>query len=370
METDSKKTCLYQLHKKLNGNIVDFHGVLLPVLYSSIQEEHHSVRNNCGIFDASHMGNIIVEFPDLNTAIEKLNYLLPNDFSKIRKGKAIYSTMLKEDGTIVDDLIVMCMSDNIFHIVVNSSNIEKDFDWITSKIGSANIKVKNMSDFYAIIPLQGPFAKDVLKNEFNYQVDSLKSFEVNTFLYKNQELIIARTGYTGEDGFELMINCEYAESLFAEILEKGAKYGIKPCGLGARDTLRLEAGLPLYGQELDENHSPLQTMVAWSVKLNKNSDFIGKKAIIEGQTSKFSDVMIGFEVESKSIPRTGMELINLEGEKIGYVTSGTFSPTLKKNIGIAFIKKEYKERSDIFVKIRNKNERIKIVNLPFYKRNK
>ncbi|HOJ63549.1 MAG TPA: glycine cleavage system aminomethyltransferase GcvT [Spirochaetota bacterium] len=365
---ESQKTSLYNLHKRFNGNIIDFHGVLLPVLYSSIQEEHNAVREKVGIFDASHMGNIIVHFPDINTAIEKLNYLLANDFSKIRKGKAIYSTMLKEDGTILDDLIVMCMNENLFHIVVNFTNIKKDFNWISSKISSPTIKVQDMSHFYAIIPVQGPLAKEILKNEFGYQIDNLKSFEVATFSYKNEELIVARTGYTGEDGFELIINNDYAESLFTEILEKGNKYGIKPCGLGARDTLRIEAGLPLYDQELDEEHSPLQTMVYWSVKLNKNSDFIGKKAIIDGKDNRFSDVMIGFEVEGRSIPRTGMELINSNGEKVGYVTSGTFAPFLKKNIGIAFVKKEYKESNELFVKIRNKNEKIKIVNLPFYKR--
>lgn len=364
------KTKLYEIHKKLNANIINFHGVLLPVFYTSIQEEHNATRNSAGIFDVSHMGNIIIDFPDIDVAIEKLNYLLPNDFTKTRKNKIIYSTMLKQDGTVIDDILVMQISDSLFHIIANFTNIEKDYKWINENIGSKDIKIINKSDSFAIISLQGPKAFDILKNEFNFPIENLKTFELIEFPYKEGTLIISRTGYTGEDGFEIFIDNSFVSELFLRILEKGEKYGIKPCGLGARDTLRLEAGLPLYGQELDEEHSPLQSMMAWSVKLNKSVDFIGKKAIIENKNGKFSDTMIGFCVEAKAIPRTGMDIVNMFDEKVGVVTSGTYAPTLKKNIGIAYIKQDYKDNNDLFVKIRNKKEKIEQLALPFYKREK
>jgi aminomethyltransferase len=369
MDTE-KKTALYETHKKLNGNIVNFHGVMLPVFYSSIQEEHNSVRNNMGIFDVSHMGNVIVEFPDKETAIRKLNYLLPNDYSKTRPGKIIYSTLLQDDGTVIDDILVMNLDDKVFHIVVNSANIEKDFNWIKKQLTPDGIKVENLSDKFGIIALQGPNACNFLEKEFHFPVNTLKSFEVLKTQYDGNEILISRTGYTGEDGCEIIIDNKNVVKLFTEILEKGKKYNLIPCGLGARDTLRLESALPLYGQELDDKHSPIQSMMSWSVKLNKAGDFIGKKAIIEGQNNRFSDVMIGFEVESRSIPRTGMEIVNKNDMTIGIVTSGTFSPTLKKNIGIAYIKSEYSADEDLKIKIRNKIEKIKIVKLPFYKRMK
>ena len=198
----------------------------------------------------------------------------------------------------------------------------------------------------------------------------MKSLTVKTFQYKGKELTTARSGYTGEDGFELIIENSMAIPLFEELLEKGKKYNLIPCGLGCRDTLRLEVALPLYSQELDDKHSPLQAMISWSVKLNKTTDFIGKKAIVDGQNTVFSDIMIGFEVLGRSIARTDMEILNDKNEKIGIVTSGTFSPTLKKNIGVAYIKKEYKDATELKIQIRNRVENIKVLNLPFYKRTK
>lgn len=370
METTTKKTVLYDLHKKLNGNIIDFHGVFLPVLYSSIQEEHIAVRTNMGIFDVSHMGNVFVTFPSKERAIQTLNNLLPNDYSKIYPGKIIYSTMLNEKGGVIDDLFVMSITDTFYHVVVNSSNIEKDYNWIKSQIEKEGTRVENRSDDFAIIALQGPNSYKLLENEFGYKVSEMKSFTVITTQFRGKDLIISRTGYTGEDGFELIIENSLANTLFEDLLNKGKKYNLIPCGLGCRDTLRLEAALPLYGQELDDNHSPLQAMISWSVKLNKDSDFIGKKAIIEGRNSVFSDIMIGFEVLGRSIARTEMEILNDKEEKIGYVTSGSFSPTLKKNIGIAYINKEYKDIETLKIKIRNKIETIEVLNLPFYKRTK
>ena len=369
MET-IRKTPLYELHKKINGNIVDFHGVYLPVFYSTIQDEHNAVRNSVGIFDVSHMGNILVKFKDKATALKNLNYLLPNDYSKIFPGKIIYSPMLYENGGVIDDLLVMAITETDYHIVVNSANIEKDFEWIKKILSKDAVEIKNLSYDLAIIAVQGRNAKKLLKDDFGFDVTEMKSFMVGHYKYKGEDSLISRTGYTGEDGFEIIISNEKSIALFEELLNKGKKYNILPCGLGSRDTLRLEAGLPLYGQELDDKHSPLQAMIKWSIKLNKESDFIGKKAIIESANTVFSDVMIGFEVVGRSIPRTGMEILNEKEEVIGSVTSGTFSPTLKKNIGICYIKNSYKDKKELNIKIRNKIEKITVLDIPFYKREK
>ena len=362
-----KKTPLYETHKKLNGNIVDFHGVYLPVFYSSIQEEHEAVRNGVGIFDVSHMGNIILKFQSRDDAVKSLNYLLPNDYSNIKPGKIIYSTMLNDRGGVIDDLLVMSISDELYHVVVNSTRKDIDYEWIKKSLKLNDQNCVNRSEELAIIAVQGPLAVKLL-TDLSYNVSELKPFEVKTFSYEGSELLISRTGYTGEDGFELIIENAKSVKLFEYILEKGKKYNIKPCGLGCRDTLRLEAGLPLYGSEFDENHSPLQTMVKWSVKLNKDSDFIGKRAIVDNKDSIYGDQIIGFEVEGRSIPRTGMEILDNTGKTIGVVTSGTYSPTLKKNIGLAYVNKEYVNSFDLSIKIRNKVEKIIKMDIPFYKR--
>ncbi len=363
----SKVTPLYETHKKLGGNIVDFHGVLLPVFYSSIQDEHTAVRTSVGVFDVSHMGNFVVKYADKQTAIDSLNYLLPNDYSKIFPGKMIYSPMCYENGTCVDDLIVGCLSDTDYHIVVNSANIDKDFAWMQTHLKNT-LSFENISDKMAIIAVQGRNAKTLLTDKFGLDVSDMKSFTIKTFKYKNADMLVSRSGYTGEDGFELIIENALATELFDELLAKGKEYGILPCGLGCRDTLRTEAGLPLYGQELDDKHSPLQAMIKWAVKPNKASDFIGKKAMLDGQNTVFSDVMIGFEVVGRSIARTDMEIINANGETVGRVTSGTFSPSLKKNIGIAFVKSDYKDSNELSIKIRNRVEKISILPIPFYKK--
>ncbi len=364
--TETKKTPLYEVHKQLKGNIVDFHGVLLPVFYSTIQEEHHAVRNGAGIFDVSHMGNIEFEFKDFNSAVQYFNKLLPNDFSKIYPGKMIYSTMLYENGTVVDDLMVCAITETRYHVVVNSANIEKDYNWII-KNSPKDIKISNLSDKYAIIAVQGPSAHKIISAYFKIDTTKMKFLSVTTTTYNKKEIIISRSGYTGEDGFEICLNSSDSINCFTDLLKDGKSTGLIPCGLGSRDTLRLESGLPLYGQELDDSHSPLQSMVAWSVKLNKSADFIGKTALIKDKDS-YKQKMIGFEVPGRAIPRTGMTILNDKQVEIGVVTSGTFAPTIKKNIGVAFINKEYTGSDQLFLSIRNRQEPIVLVDIPFYKR--
>ncbi|MBN2547195.1 MAG: glycine cleavage system aminomethyltransferase GcvT, partial [Spirochaetes bacterium] len=328
-----KKTALYDFHKKLKANIVDFADFYLPVFYSSIQEEHQAVRNNIGVFDVSHMGNIIFDFRSKENAVSFFNYLFPNDFSRVTAGKCIYSPMLNHKGTVIDDLIVMSLSETRYHIIVNASNIEKDFKWMSDIVsGFNNITIKNESDKLSIISVQGPKSAVFLEKEFHYNVTNLKSFNLIKEKFNNSEIILSSTGYTGEEGFEIIIDNEQAMKLMDEIYNKGLKYNVMYCGLGSRDTLRLEAGLPLYGHELDEEHYPLQANISWSVKLKKDSDFIGKKELLKNKDS-FKEILAGFEVAGKAIPRNNMNILDADNKMIGYVTSGSYSPTLQKNIG-------------------------------------
>ncbi len=363
-----KKTPLYEVHKELKGNIVDFHGVLLPVLYSSIQEEHHAVRTNIGIFDVSHMGNIEFTFKDRQHGLDYFNRLLANDYSRIVPGKVIYSTLLYDNGTVVDDLMVGCISDTRYHVVVNSSNIEKDYEWIKQNSNSS-VKIENLSDSFGIIAVQGPNAFKLIEKIFSISTNDMKFLTLKTSKYQNTDIIITRSGYTGEDGFEICVDSSKAVALFKELLETGKEFNAIPCGLGSRDTLRMESGLPLYGQELDDAHSPLQSMIAWSVKLNKPDDFIGKKQLLKDKDN-YEESMIGFEIPGRAIARTGMKLVTADDREVGVVTSGTFAPTVKKNIGIGFIKKDFAGYKDLFIMVRNKKEPIVITAIPFYKRSK
>lgn len=360
-----KKTALYDIHEKLNAKIVNFHNYLLPIFYTSIQEEHLAVRNNAGFFDVSHMGNLILKFENRDKAISFLNYTFTNDFSKIYPGKCIYANILNYNGGVIDDIIVMCINDNNYHIVVNSVNIEKDYTWLMENSKNKNILIENKSDFYSIIALQGPSSTLILNKLFNFPVNNLKSFHVIEYNYNNNKILISKTGYTGESGFELILDKKSAILLTEKIIQNKKKYNITPCGLGARDTLRIEAALPLYGHELDANHSPLQTNIAWSVKLKKD-DFIGKNAILDN--NKYKDKLIGFELLGKAIPRENMNIIDKNNNQIGYVTSGTFSPFYKKSIGLGYINPDFLNENELFLEIRNRTEKIKIVDLPFYKR--
>lgn len=359
------KTALYSIHQNLNAKLINFHNYLLPIFYTSIQEEHLAVRKNAGIFDVSHMGNLILKFNNQNEAISFLNYIFTNDFSKIYPGKCIYTNILNHNGGVIDDIIVMCINKNIYHIIVNSVNIEKDYEWLIKNTKNKNIKVENKSDYYSIIALQGPNSTIILKELFDFPVNDLKSFHVLEYNFNNTKILISSTGYTGENGYELILEKKSSILLAEKIVQNKNKYNITPCGLGARDTLRIEAALPLYGHELDENHSPLQTNVSWCVKLYKE-DFIGKKAILDN--NKYKDKLIGFELLGKAIPRENMNIIDKNNKKIGYVTSGTFSPLFKKSIGLGYINPEFLNEIELYLEIRNRIEKIKIVSLPFYKR--
>ena len=357
-----KKTPLYEKHIQLNGKIVDFGGWALPVEYTGIIPEHEAVRTKAGIFDVSHMGEIAVKGED---AEKYLQMVLTNDISILNNNQISYTTMCYPHGGVVDDLLVYKYSNEDFLLVVNASNIEKDLEWLKENL-FGNSKVINVSESYAQIALQGPLAQTILQKitekdlnqiDFYYFSDNVSIGNIKT--------LVSRTGYTGEDGFELYYASDNAEEMWDLILSTGKDEGLLPAGLGARDTLRFEAALPLYGHELDENITPLEAGLGFCVKLNKDN-FIGKEALAKQKAEGLKRKIIGFEMIDRGIPRSNYEVF-AEGRKIGHVTTGSFSPTLKKNIGLALIEIAYaKEGNEIEIVIRNKTLKAQVAKKPFY----
>ena len=357
-----KKTPLYEKHIQLKGKIIDFGGWGLPVEYSGIIPEHEAVRTKAGIFDVSHMGEITVQGEDSE---KYLQMLLTNDISLLNNNQIAYTTMCYPHGGAVDDLLVYKYTNTDYLLVVNASNTEKDYRWMKENI-FGDTEVLNVSENYAQVALQGPLSQTILQKltkkdlneiEFYYFCDNVNIGNIGA--------LVSRTGYTGEDGFELYFAYDKAEEMWELILETGKEEGLIPAGLGARDTLRFEAALPLYGHELDENITPLEAGLGFCVKLNKEN-FIGKEALANQKSEGLNRKIIGFEMIDRGIPRNNYE-VYAEGRKIGYVTTGSFSPTLKKNIGLALIDSAYsKEGTEIEVLIRNKNLKAKVIKKPFY----
>lgn len=357
-----KKTPLYEKHIQLKGKMIDFGGWSLPVEYTGIIPEHEAVRTKAGIFDVSHMGEITVKGEDSE---KYLQMLLTNDISLLNNNQIAYTAMCYPHGGVVDDLLVYKYSNTDYLLVVNASNTEKDYQWMKENI-FGNTEILNVSENYAQLALQGPLAETILQKltsknlneiEFYYFSDNVK--------VGNIEALVSRTGYTGEDGFELYFAYDKAEEMWDLILEAGKDEGLIPAGLGARDTLRFEASLPLYGHELNENITPLEAGLGFFVKLNKEN-FIGKEALARQKSEGLKRRIVGFEMIDRGIPRNNYEVYK-EGEKIGYVTTGSFSPTLKKNIGLALIDSAYsKEGTEIEILIRNKNSKAKVIKKPFY----
>lgn len=362
-----KRTTLYDKHKELGARLVEFAGWEMPIQYSNLVEEHNTVRNKVGIFDVSHMGTFRITGTQ---AFDFLQYMVPNDLNRISKGKAIYSQLCNEHGYVLDDLIIYHIDDNLFYMVVNASNVDKDFTWLRKQSEEFDIKLENLADSTAVLALQGPMAQNTLQKIVNENLSDLKTFNLIKAKVQDIEIIISRTGYTGEDGFELIFENQYATKIFELIFEAGKEFGILPIGLGARDTLRLEANLPLYGHELDENTTPLEAKLTWSVRLNKEN-FIGKKALESQKEKGLEKTIIGIKCLSRIVPREGYPILS-EDEILGKVTSGTFSPTLNYPIALAYVnnKREYKIGDILDVEIRGKNHTVEVTTLPFYKRNR
>ncbi|MEH7841421.1 glycine cleavage system aminomethyltransferase GcvT [Bacillus safensis] len=363
-----KRTPLFHAYETFGAKTIDFGGWELPVQFSSIKEEHEAVRTKAGLFDVSHMGEVDVKGQD---ALPFLQRLLTNDVSKLTDGKALYTAMCYEDGGTVDDLLVYQKEKNHYLLVINASNIDKDVEWLLKHQEKDDVLIKNMSDQTALLALQGPLAADIIKEVAGEEVTSLKPF---TFLSKaevaNKEVLVSRTGYTGEDGFEIYCQSEDAVHLWSALLEAGQPKGLIPCGLGARDTLRFEARLPLYGQELTKDISPLEGGIGFAVKTDKEADFIGKAALKKQKEEGLKRKLVGIEMIDKGIPRTDYPVFS--GEKqVGIVTTGTQSPTLKKNVGLALIETSVAELgAEVEVQVRKKRLKAKIVATPFYKRAK
>ncbi|WP_264738533.1 glycine cleavage system aminomethyltransferase GcvT [Cytobacillus firmus] len=362
-----KRTPLFEVYKDYGAKTIDFGGWDLPVQFSSIKEEHEAVRTKAGLFDVSHMGEIEVKGTD---SLKYLQKMMTNDISKLKNSGAQYTAMCYENGGTVDDLLVYKIEDDHYLLVVNASNIEKDFNWLQDH-AEGNMELKNLSEDMAQLAIQGPLAEKVLQKLAGTNLSDIGFFKFQQDVDLNgKKALVSRTGYTGEDGFEVYCDAKDAAALWNEILEAGKEEGVLPCGLGARDTLRFEANLALYGQELSPDITPLEAGIGFAVKVNKEADFIGKEVLKNQKENGVPRKLAGIEMIDRGIPRHGYPVYKGE-ELIGEVTTGTQSPTLKKNIGLVLIKKDHAEPgTELEVEIRGKRLKAKIAATPFYKREK
>lgn len=362
-----KRTPLFESYKQYGAKTIDFGGWELPVQFSSIKEEHEAVRTRAGLFDVSHMGEITVKGEE---ALSFLQKMMTNDLSKLRPNQAIYTIMCNETGGAVDDLLVYMLAEGDYLLVVNAANTEKDFAWL-KKHQSGEVQIENVSKDWAQLAIQGPAAEKILqKLAADTDLTEIKPFKFRQEVRLNGvPALVSRTGYTGEDGFEIYSRSQDAPQLWKDILEVGKEEGLLPCGLGARDTLRFEANLALYGQELAEDISPIEAGLGFAVKTNKDS-FIGLGVLKKQKENGPERKLIGLEMIDRGIPRHGYSVFAGE-EEIGHVTTGTQSPTLKKNIGLALVKAEFAvPDQELVVEIRGKKLAAKTVKPPFYKRSK
>lgn len=365
---ETKKTQLYDEHINLGGKVVDYAGWMLPIQYEGLVAEHEAVRSTGGLFDVSHMGTIDVRGTDSTSF---LDYLFTNDISKMKDKQIVYTFMCYPDGGVVDDLLVYKYNDERYYLVVNAANVSKDMDWIEKYSKDYDVEINDQSDETSIIALQGPIAEKTLQKLTDTDLSVIKAFYLeDNVIINGITAMISRTGYTGEDGFEIYTKKEDITKVWNDLLEAGKEDGLKPAGLGSRDTLRFEASLPLYGQELSKEITPLEAGLKFFVKLKKESDFIGKEALNKQWDEGLERVLSGFELIGRGIPREGYEVYK-DGEKIGHVTTGYMSPTLKKNIGNALIKvSETEIGNEIDIMIRNKPVKAKIINKNFLKNRK
>ena len=356
-----KQTPLYEMHQKYGGKIIDFGGWALPVQFAGIIKEHQMVRQKAGLFDVSHMGEISVK----GTGAEEFTrYLVTNDIKQLQDHQIIYTLMCYPEGGVVDDLLVYKFSSQYYFLVVNAANLDKDFAWI-SEHAFPDVEVKNLSDNYAQLAVQGPEAQRILQTIASVDLSAIKFFWFKPDVkIAGVECLVSRTGYTGEDGFELYVSPDQAPYIWEEILKAGGD-DIAPIGLGARDTLRFEAKLPLYGQELDKDINPLEAGLGYFVQL-QGDEFIGKEALVKQKEAKPARVLVEFEMLGKGIPRSHYE-VEKDGANIGWVTTGAHSPTLNKAIGLALIKREYNQPgAEIDIMIRNKAVKARIGKGIFY----
>ncbi|MCG8475181.1 MAG: glycine cleavage system aminomethyltransferase GcvT [Cytophagales bacterium] len=361
--TELKKIALNEVHEKLGAKMVPFAGYNMPVRYSSDIEEHLAVRNGVGVFDVSHMGEFFLRGPK---ALDLIQRVTSNDASRLFDGKAQYSCLPNEDGGIVDDLLVYRISEEEYMLVVNASNIEKDWNWISS-FNTEGVEMENLSDSYSLFAVQGPKAAEAMQPLTSVDLENMDyyTFRVDAFAGE-EDVIISATGYTGSGGFEIYVKNNSAAVVWEKIFEAGKNFGIQPIGLGARDTLRLEKGFCLYGNDIDDSTSPLEAGLGWITKFNKK--FTNSDSLFKQKEEGVSRRLVGFVLEEKGIPRHGYPIVDAEGNELGTVTSGSQSPCLNKGIGLGYVKKEYaKAGSEVFIQVRKKCLKATVVKLPIYK---
>lgn len=360
-----KKTALYDVHVALGAKIVPFAGYEMPVQYEGVTAEHHTVRNAVGMFDVSHMGEFFISGPH---ALELIQKVTSNDASTLVPGKAQYSCLPNTEGGIVDDLIVYMLAENSYMLVVNASNIEKDWNWI-SQHNTVGATMKNASDDYSLLAIQGPKAVETLQKLTSVHLSEVKYYHFTMGTFGGFEnVILSNTGYTGAGGFEIYCSNEQVESLWNQILEAGKEFEIKPIGLAARDTLRLEMGFCLYGNDINDTTSPLEAGLGWITKFTKA--FTNSETLLKQKEVGVSRKLVGFEMIDRGIPRHDYEIVDAEGTKIGLVTSGTQSPSTGKAIGLGYVPTALTSPgSEIYIQIRGKNLKAQVVKLPFYQKN-
>jgi len=358
-----RTTALHNIHKDNNAKIVDFAGWQMPVVYTGIREEHLAVRKSAGLFDVSHMGEILVKGDD---ALKYCQYLTTNDLSNVKNNQAQYTIICNERGGSVDDVLIYKFEENEYLFCVNASNTFKDFNWMVENSSGFKVEVHNVSSSYSQLALQGPKSTDILKKIVGSEIELIKRFYFKEITWRGEDLIVSRTGYTGEEGFEIYLPWEKGPELWCDIQEEGGKFDLHLCGLGARDTLRLEMGYSLYGFELDEDISPLEAGLERYVKLEKE-EFIGKDKLVESVKNGLKRTLAAFEMIDKGIPRNGYK-IYLKDTIVGYVTSGTLSPSLGQSIGLGIVSSGAAENNEFFIDIRNNKRSAKMVTLPFYKK--
>jgi aminomethyltransferase len=359
-----KDTALSAIHTALGAKMVPFAGYNMPVSYQGINIEHQTVRENVGVFDVSHMGEFFITGPNALSLIQRV---CSNDASKLEDGEAQYSCFPNQDGGVVDDLIVYRVATEKWLLVVNASNIDKDWAWINSH-NTMGALLENSSDHYSLLAIQGPKAIQAMQPLTQENLSAIKfyTFKINTFAGV-ENVIISATGYTGSGGFEIYCKNTQVEKIWTKVLEVGADWGIQPIGLAARDTLRLEMGYCLYGNDIDDTTSPLEAGLGWITKFNK--DFINSDSLKKQKELGVSKTLVGFELTQRGIPRQGYVIVDPQGNSIGRVTSGTMSPSMGKGIGLGYVPVALKEvGSQIHIQIRNKIVPAMVVKLPFYKK--
>ncbi len=359
------ETALTKKHIELGAKMAEFAGYNMPIVYAGIKEEHQCVREKVGVFDVSHMGEFIVKGEG---ALDLIQKVVSNDASKLEKGQAQYAYLPNDKGGIVDDLLVYHLDDDNYMLVVNASNMQKDWDWIL-KHNTENVEIHNISSKTTLLAVQGPEAVNALQSLTSIDLASISYYRfVRGDFAGKENVIISATGYTGSGGFELYFKNEYANEIWDQIFKVGEDFGIQPIGLGARDTLRLEMGYCLYGNDINDTTSPFEAGLGWVTKLKKEGPFEYRSLLQDIKDKGINRKLVGFELLDRGVPRHDYPILNVEGNEIGIVTSGTHGPSVDKAIGMGYVSKDFANPgSEIFIGVRKKRLRAKVVKLPFYK---